>query len=107
MNDPPESADLAPMLVVDGDPLHNALAAAVETRAAKAESAGQGPGPDGSMWTHRYNPPGPAQPRYELFDHVWLSKALAPHLQSAHIDRRTKHGGDGSDHDPAWVVLDL
>jgi exonuclease III len=38
---------------------------------------------------------------------VWLSKALAPRLQSAHIDRRTKHSGDGSDHDPAWVVLDL
>jgi len=23
------------------------------------------------------------------------------------IDRRTKHGGDGSDHDPAWIKLDL
>ncbi|MFH8368368.1 hypothetical protein [Streptomyces sp. NPDC018031] len=30
----------------------------------------------------------------------------ARHLGS-HIDRRTRHGGDGSDHDPAWVVLDL
>ena len=23
------------------------------------------------------------------------------------INRRTKHGGDGSDHDPAWVELEL
>lgn len=107
MNDPPASDDLAAMLVVDGDRLHNGLAAAVETRAAKAETRGQGPGPASPVWTHRYNPPGAAPPVYALFDHIWLSKALAPSLQSAHIDRRTKHGGDGSDHDPAWVVLDL
>jgi endonuclease/exonuclease/phosphatase family metal-dependent hydrolase len=107
MNDPPDSADLAPMCVVDGDPLINALSGAVETRPAKAETPGQGPGPASTVWTHRFNPPGAEPPRYELFDHVWLSKALAPRLQSAHIDRRTKHGGDGSDHDPAWVVLDL
>ena len=106
MNDPPDSAELAPMLVVDGDPLHNALAGAVETRAAKPETPGQGPGPASAQWTHRYNPPGAAPPVYELFDHIWLSSALAPSLRSAHIDRRTKHGGDGSDHDPAWVVLE-
>ena len=107
MNDPPGSADMAPMLVVDGDPLHNGLAAAVQTRAAKPETRGQGPGPASAVWTHRFNPPGAAAPVYALFDHIWLSQALAPSLQSAHIDRRTKHGGDGSDHDPAWVVLDL
>ncbi len=107
MNDPPDSPDLAPMLVVDGDALHNGMAAALETRPAKPETSGQGPGPASSMWTHRYNPPGAAPPIYALFDHVWLSKGLAPRLQSAHIDRRTKHGGDGSDHDPAWVVLDV
>lgn len=107
MNDPPDSSDLAPMLVVDGDPLHNGLAAAVETRPPKPETQGQGPGPASPMWTHRFNPPGAAPPQYALFDHIWLSRALAPSLRSAHIDRRTKHGGDGSDHDPAWVVLDL
>lgn len=107
MNDPPDSPFLAPMLEVDGDPLVNALAAAVETRPAKAETPGQGPGPASPVWTHRYNPPGAEPPRYELFDHVWLSSALAPRLLSAHIDRRTRHGGDGSDHNPAWVVLDL
>ena len=107
MNDPPQSPDLAPMLVVDGDPLLNGLAAALETRPAKPETPGQGPGPATTAWTHRFNPSGAAPPIYELFDQVWLSQALAPRLLSAHIDRRTKHGGDGSDHDPAWVVLDL
>ncbi len=107
MNDPPDSPDLAPMLVVDGEPLVSGLAGAVETRPAKPESSGQGPGPTSVQWTHRYNPPGAAPPEYALFDQVWLSPALAQRLRSAHIDRRRKHGGDGSDHDPAWVVLDL
>jgi endonuclease/exonuclease/phosphatase family metal-dependent hydrolase len=107
MNDPPDSPHLAPMLMIDGDPLVNGLAAAVPTRPAKPETAGQGPGPTTLVWTHRYNPPGAAPPAYDLLDQIWLSAALAPYLQSAHIDRRTKHGGDGSDHDPAWVVLDV
>ena len=107
MNDPPDSEFLAPMLAVDGDPLTNALANAVETRAPKPETPGQGPGPASPQWTHRFNPSGPEPPRYELFDQVWLSAGLAPRLQGATIDRRTKHGGDGSDHDPAWVELDI
>lgn len=107
MNDPPTSEFLAPMLTVDGDPMTNGLANAEETRPAKAETPGQGDGPQTKQWTHRFNPPGDTPPHYELFDQIWLSKGLAPKLQSAMIDRRTKHGGDGSDHDPAWVVLDL
>ena len=107
MNDPEDSTDIAPMLTVDGRPLHNALVGAAETRPAKAETAGQGPGPQSTMWTHRFNPAGPEFPRYELFDHIWVSEALKDKVVSAHIDRRTKHGGDGSDHDPAWVVLDI
>ncbi len=107
MNDPPDSSDLAPMLTVDGRALVNGLVDAAETRPAKPETPGQGPGPQTTTWTHRFNPPGPEFPRYEQFDQIWLSGSLAPRLISAHIDRRTKHGGDGSDHDPAWVVLDL
>ncbi len=107
MNDPPDSPCLAPMLTVDGDALVDGLAQAVETRPSKPETAGQGPGPATPRWTHRFNPAGGAPPEYALFDQVWLSPALAPRLRSAHIDRRTRHGGDGSDHDPAWVVLDL
>lgn len=44
---------------------------------------------------------------FELFDQIWLSPSLARRQTSAHIDRRVRAGGDGSDHDPAWVVLDL
>jgi exonuclease III len=40
-------------------------------------------------------------------DQVWLSPALAPKLQDAFIGRRSKLGGDGSDHDPSWIVLDI
>ncbi len=107
MNDPPESTDLAPMFEVDGQAMVNVLSAAVETRPAKAETPGQGPGPATTNWTHRFNPPGPEFPRYEQFDQIWVSHGLRNALTSAHIDRRTKHGGDGSDHDPAWVVLDI
>ena len=44
---------------------------------------------------------------YELFDHLWLTPDLQAAQTSAHIDRRTRLGGDGSDHDPAWIVLDI
>jgi exonuclease III len=46
-------------------------------------------------------------PEYRLFDHIWLSQALAERFANPMIDRRTKHGGDGSDHDPAGIDLDL
>lgn len=115
MNDPPDSEFLAPMLTVDGDSLVNALEDPEETREPKAETPGQGPGPqDLKAWTHRFNPPGPELPKYELFDQIWVSKKLAGRLRpkgeqpkGAHIDRRRNHGGDGSDHDPAWVELDV
>lgn len=107
MNDAPDSPFLAAMLTVDNQPLVNALANPRETRPPKAESPGQGPGPQTPAWTHRFNPPGPGLPEFRLFDHIWLSQALAGRFAHPMIDRRTKHGGDGSDHDPAWVELDL
>lgn len=107
MNDPPDSEFLAPMLTVDNHPLVNALANPSETRPAKAETPGQGPGPQSKAWTHRFNPPGQEFPRYELFDHIWVSPSLAGRFFNPTIDRRTKHTGDGSDHDPAWIDIDL
>ncbi|MGH9833125.1 MAG: endonuclease/exonuclease/phosphatase family protein, partial [Blastocatellia bacterium] len=107
MNDPPDSEFLAPMLTVDNQPLVNPLENPAETRPAKAETPGQGPGPQSKAWTHRFNPPGPEPPRYELFDHIWVSQSLAGRFSNPTIDRRTKHGGDGSDHDPAWIDLDI
>ncbi|MGH9026970.1 MAG: endonuclease/exonuclease/phosphatase family protein [Acidimicrobiia bacterium] len=96
MNDPPESSQLRAL--VDG--LVNGMAEAVESRPAPADDPPAPPRP----WTHRFKETGqPAD--YELFDHVWLSPALSDDLLDARIDRRTRLGGDGSDHDPAWVDL--
>ncbi|WP_420349902.1 endonuclease/exonuclease/phosphatase family protein [Pelagibius sp.] len=101
MNDPPEAAPLAAFANSDLG-LVNALAAPTETRPPKADT----PMPPGPAWTHRFKPSGkPAE--YHLYDHIWLSPSLAPRQTLAMIDRRTKHGGDGSDHDPAWIELDL
>jgi endonuclease/exonuclease/phosphatase family metal-dependent hydrolase len=102
MNDPPSSEFLRgftgnPALgMVDG------LANPRETRPPKPDD----PMPSSPAWTHRFKPANePAQ--YALYDHVWLSPALAPRQTAAWIDRRSKHGGDGSDHDPAWVVIEF
>ncbi len=105
MNDTPDSLCLQPMYIADGLPLFNALTNPQETRPAKNET--QGPGPQTTAWTYRRNPPGPQPPEFHLIDQIWLSASLKDKWLSAHIDRRTKHGGDGSDHDPAWVELDL
>jgi endonuclease/exonuclease/phosphatase family metal-dependent hydrolase len=106
MNDPVDSPVLAPMLTVDGDRLVNALADPRETRPPKAER--EGPGPQHPAWTYRHNPTGrQIPPVYALYDQIWLSDRLGGALKAAHIDRRSKHGGDGSDHDPAWIELSL
>ena len=107
MNDPPDSPFLSPMLTVDNQPLINTLEYPAETRPSKDETPGQGSGPQTRAWTHRFNPPGPDLPEYLLFDQIWVSQALMERFANPIIDRRTKHGGDGSDHDPAWIELDL
>jgi exonuclease III len=102
MNDPPGSEHLAPLVEDATLALVNALADPRESRPAKADT----PPPQSKAWTHRFKESGkPAD--YELFDQIWLSPALAAKQTDAAIDRRTRHGGDGSDHDPAWVALDL
>ena len=105
MNDPPDSEFLTPMLNIDGKRLVNALKKPIETREPKPEN--EGDGPKTTAWTYRHNPIGPTPPEYKLIDQIWLSEKLAGKLSSTHIDRRTKHGGDGSDHDPAWIELDM
>ncbi|MCD4823454.1 MAG: endonuclease/exonuclease/phosphatase family protein [Phycisphaerae bacterium] len=107
MNDPPDSQFLSPMLTVDNQLLVNTLENTTETRPPKAETPGQGLGPQTPAWTHRFNPSGPDLPEYRLFDQIWVSQALAGQFTNPTIDRRKKHGGDGSDHDPAWIDLDL
>jgi endonuclease/exonuclease/phosphatase family metal-dependent hydrolase len=102
MNDPSSSEFLAPLAASAALRLADGLANPTETRPAPADS----PPPSTTAWTHRFKPSG--QPaRYELFDHVWLSPTLAQKQTGAFIDRRTRRTEDGSDHDPAWVVLDV
>lgn len=100
MNDPPESPCLTPM--IHGLSLVDGLTGAVQDHPAPHDDP---PAPD-KPWTHRFKESHkPAD--YEQFDHIWLSGNLAEHLTGAGINRRTHLGGDGSDHDPAWVELDL
>ncbi len=102
MNDPPESEFIAAFAASVELKLVNALTNPTETRPPKADD----PMPASPAWTHRFKPAN--QPaNYELFDHLWLSPALAGKQTGAWIDRRTAHGGDGSDHDPAWIKLKL
>ena len=104
MNDPPNAAPLKPMLKIDGQNMVNALTNPQETRPAKPETPGWNP--QTTAWTHRFKKSG-QPPEHTLFDQIWLSPALAQSFQQAFIDRRTKHGGDGSDHDPAWIELNI
>jgi endonuclease/exonuclease/phosphatase family metal-dependent hydrolase len=102
MNDTPDSAPLSAFAQDTELRMVNALDNPRETHPAKPDN----PMPSGPAWTHRFKTSGePAH--YALYDHIWLSPALAPRRQAAWIDRRSKHAGDGSDHDPAWIELDL
>lgn len=101
MNDTPDSGALRPLAAADLR-LVDGLSDPTETIPAKADV----PPPSTKAWTHRFKESG--QPaRYELFDQIWLSPSLASRQAGAFIGRRSKHSGDGSDHDPAWVTLDL
>ena len=103
LNDTPDAPPLAAITASEQLGLVNGLAQPAETRPPKADVP---PPPASGAWTHRFKEAG--QPaRYELFDQIWLSPALAARQTGAFIDRRTRHGGDGSDHDPAWVTLTL
>jgi endonuclease/exonuclease/phosphatase family metal-dependent hydrolase len=102
MNDAPDSAFLRPLMDNFDLKLVNALTEATETQPAPKSTSP----PATPLWTHRFKETGkPAQ--YELFDQIWLSPSLAPKLKGAHIARRTRMGGDGSDHDPVWVELEI
>lgn len=100
MNDDPDSSFMSPL--TDGPlGLIDALDDLSETRPSKKEQVGPQPGP---RWTSRHKPTGLA-PEHRLFDQIWASPVLDGHVGAAMVDRRTKHSGDGSDHDPVWVTL--
>jgi predicted extracellular nuclease len=104
MNDVAGASTLAPLVEIEGRRLVDGLASPVETRPPPNDRSG--PGPEDARWTYRFKPSGePA--RYQLLDQIWLSEALGDRLVGAGIDRRIRLTGDGSDHDPAWVELDV
>lgn len=104
MNDPPDAAPLQSLLTIEGQQMFNALANPQETRPPKPEAGGHDP--QSPAWTYRIKKSG-QPPEHKLFDQIWFSPALVPAFRGAWIDRRTMHGGDGSDHDPAWVEMDV
>lgn len=100
MNDPPDARSLASLK--DDLGFKDALTEPRESRPARNDD----PPPASTAWTHRFKPSrSPAH--YELYDQIWLSQDLADLQLDACIDRRTKHAGDGSDHDPAWMELNI
>jgi hypothetical protein len=56
-----------------------------------------------TVWTHRHG--SGATATFACYDQIWTS----PHLPvaAAHVMRRTQIIGDGSDHDPTLIDLDL
>ncbi len=101
MNDGPDSPFLAPLADDPKLELTFGLSDVQETSPTPCD-----PPPPSPAWTERYKPSGkPAV--YTLMDQVWLSPALALKKSGAFIERRSKLGGDGSDHDPSWVTLEL
>ncbi|MEU4293976.1 endonuclease/exonuclease/phosphatase family protein [Kribbella sp. NPDC026596] len=99
MNDTPDS----PALVAYAQSgLVSALTSPTEVGTVKTTVAL----PASPAWTSTFKASG--QPRsFDLIDQIWLSPALAPRLRGAFIGRRKKLARDGTDHDPAWITLDL
>lgn len=99
MNDTPDSAPLQSIVSAG---LVNALQSPTEIGTVKTTVEL----PASPAWTSTFKESG--KPRtFDLIDQIWLSPALASKLTGAFIGRRRKLSRDGTDHDPAWVSLDL
>jgi endonuclease/exonuclease/phosphatase family metal-dependent hydrolase len=100
MNDTPDSGFLEPFQNSPG--LINTLQSVTEVGVMNNTKYG----PPNNLWTHRYNTAAGVY-QYHLYDQIWISPALADNLTGSFIKRRKNVGGDGSDHDPVWVELDI
>lgn len=99
MNDTPDSQ---PLKAIAGSGLVNALTSPTPIGSVNTTVEL----PANPAWTSTHKASG--KPRsFDLIDQIWLSPALVPHLSGAFIGRRRKLARDGTDHDPAWVRLDI
>ncbi|HEU4945861.1 MAG TPA: endonuclease/exonuclease/phosphatase family protein [Kribbella sp.] len=99
MNDTPDSPALA---AYEASGLVNALRAPTEVGTVTTTVQL----PADPAWTSTFKPSG--KPRtFDLIDQIWLGPALVPRLTGAFIGRRRRLARDGTDHDPAWISLDL
>lgn len=99
MNDTPDSVALASYQRAG---LVNALTSPLEVGVVKTTVEL----PADKAWTSTFKESG--KPRtFDLIDQIWLSPALVPRLTGAFIGRRRTLVRDGTDHDPAWITLDL
>jgi predicted extracellular nuclease len=98
MNDTPDAAPIEAF----ASAYVNALTSPTERGG--SPSFGSSP-PPSTAWSYRHTESGRVD--YILFDHIWLTKALASRQTGAGVLRRTLRTRDGSDHDPTWVELDL
>eukprot|EP00913_Durusdinium_trenchii_P013406 g12587.t1 len=103
MNDPPDADPLKALRKIDGQKMVDALTSPTEVGQMKDET-NPADNPTTTAWTHRYKASG-VPPEHLLFDHIWLSPKLADKWNGSFVGRRKNLGGDGSDHDPAWVEL--
>lgn len=104
MNDSPDSKALAPLTSAPQLGLVNAVTAPREDEPAKNEKPGEEP--KSTAWSVRHKATG-QPPAHVLYDHIWLSPSLAGTQTGAFVGRRQRHAGDGSEHDPVWIELDI
>jgi predicted extracellular nuclease len=99
MNDDPDAATLAAIRELE---ITNALTNPKETKPYPFQDEEN---PPTKAWTYRHRAAG--ETHFERIDHIWLSPSLAAKPFQSFIDRRQTKGGDGSDHDLAWVEIDM
>lgn len=102
MNDTPDSPFLKGFSDNSGVNLHNALENIQEV--GKMNKTKYPPGD--IFWTHRFRVSA-GNYDYNLYDQIWVSPALAGKLSGAWVRRRKSVSGDGSDHDPVWIEMEL
>ncbi len=102
MNDTPDSPFVAGFGNYPAINLHNAL----ENMEEKGKMNNTRFPPDDLFWTHRFRVAAGVYD-YNLYDQIWISPALTDKLTGAWVARRKSVNGDGSDHDPVWIELNL